>query len=198
MHEPKGSISPTGRAAAIHRRPGAFRPPDPVGAGQPDDRLSARWPARGRGTRLAAVLGLPVHEGVRPGRCARIRRLRRSLLEFPWPRLYEHPWMNCALAIERTYRGEEGVFVGLFRAPEQQTLGQLQEARGLVQERDAGEGRLLPHGAAVQPGADADPAAALVEHAEHLGLQALQAVRHVRPVELRLARAPSSCIRSRR
>jgi hypothetical protein len=52
--------------------------------------------------------------------------LRRSYLEFPWPRLYEHPWMNCALAIERTYRGEEGVFVGLFRAPEQQTLAQLQ------------------------------------------------------------------------
>ena len=43
--------------------------------------------------------------------------LRRSYLEFPWPRLYEHPWMNCALAIERTYRGEDGVFVGLFRAP---------------------------------------------------------------------------------
>ena len=42
--------------------------------------------------------------------------LRRSLLEFPWPRLYEHPWMNCALAIERTYQGEEGVFVGIFRA----------------------------------------------------------------------------------
>ena len=54
--------------------------------------------------------------------------LRRSLLEFPWPRLYEHPWMNCALAIERLYRGEEGVFVGLFRAPEQQTLSQLQQA----------------------------------------------------------------------
>jgi pyruvate/2-oxoglutarate dehydrogenase complex dihydrolipoamide acyltransferase (E2) component len=54
--------------------------------------------------------------------------LRRSLLEFPWPRLYEHPWMNCALAIERTYHGEEGVFVGLFRAPERQSLAQLQKA----------------------------------------------------------------------
>lgn len=52
--------------------------------------------------------------------------LRRSYLEFPWPRLYEHPWMNCALAIERNYRGEEGVFVGLFRAPEQQTIAELQ------------------------------------------------------------------------
>jgi hypothetical protein len=36
--------------------------------------------------------------------------------------------MNCALAIERTYRGEEGVFVGIFRAPEYQSLGQLQQA----------------------------------------------------------------------
>jgi hypothetical protein len=54
--------------------------------------------------------------------------LRRSLMEFPWPRLYEHPWMNCALAIERNYQGEEGVFVGLFRAPEQQSLSQLQES----------------------------------------------------------------------
>jgi hypothetical protein len=54
--------------------------------------------------------------------------LRRSLLQFPWSRLYEHPYMHCALAIERSYRGEESVFVGLFRAPEQQTLEQLQEA----------------------------------------------------------------------
>ena len=34
--------------------------------------------------------------------------------------------MNCALAIERSYRGEEGVFVGLFRAPEQQTIAEIQ------------------------------------------------------------------------
>lgn len=54
--------------------------------------------------------------------------LRRALLQFPWPRLYEHPWMNCALAIERSYQGEPGVFVGLFRAPEQQSISQIQEA----------------------------------------------------------------------
>lgn len=54
--------------------------------------------------------------------------LRRAYLEFPWPRLYEHPWMNCALAIEREYKGEAGVFVGIFRAPEQQSLTQIQEA----------------------------------------------------------------------
>jgi hypothetical protein len=36
--------------------------------------------------------------------------------------------MNCALAVERLYQGEEAVFVGIFRAPEQQSLAQLQEA----------------------------------------------------------------------
>jgi hypothetical protein len=54
--------------------------------------------------------------------------LRRALLEFPWPRIYQHPSMNCALAIERSYMGEHGVFVGIFRAPEGQSIGQLQEA----------------------------------------------------------------------
>jgi hypothetical protein len=54
--------------------------------------------------------------------------LRRALLEFPWARIYEHPWMNCALAIERAFQGDHGVFVGLFRAPEQQSIVQLQQA----------------------------------------------------------------------
>jgi hypothetical protein len=53
--------------------------------------------------------------------------LRRALLQFPWARLYEHPWMNCALALERTHDGEPSVFVGLFRAPEQQSIIQLQD-----------------------------------------------------------------------
>ncbi|HEV3121258.1 MAG TPA: hypothetical protein VGY53_05125 [Isosphaeraceae bacterium] len=53
--------------------------------------------------------------------------LRRALLTFPWPRLYEHPQTSCALALEREYEDEEGIFVGLFRAPEAQTLGQLQD-----------------------------------------------------------------------
>ena len=52
--------------------------------------------------------------------------LRRALLNFPWPRLYEHPFTTCALAMEREYEGEEGIFVGLFRAPEQQTLAEIQ------------------------------------------------------------------------
>jgi hypothetical protein len=54
--------------------------------------------------------------------------LRRALLEWPYPRIYEHPQTNCSLAIERTFDGEEGVFFGMFRAPEGQTLGELQRS----------------------------------------------------------------------
>ena len=56
--------------------------------------------------------------------------LRRALVTFPYPRLYEHPQTSCALAIERMHDGEESIFVGMFRAPELQTLGGLQEALG--------------------------------------------------------------------
>jgi hypothetical protein len=55
-------------------------------------------------------------------------RLRRSLIAFPRTRLYEHPQSTCALALERTYDGEQGIFVGLFRAPELQSITQLQSA----------------------------------------------------------------------
>lgn len=54
--------------------------------------------------------------------------LRRAYLTFPWTRFYEHPQSTCAMAMERRYRDEDGIFVGLFRAPEAQSLGQLQEA----------------------------------------------------------------------
>jgi hypothetical protein len=62
-------------------------------------------------------------------------RLRRALLEWPYQRLYEHPQTNCSLAIERTFDGEEGVFFGMFRAPEGQTLGELQ--RSLLEFKNA-------------------------------------------------------------
>ncbi len=54
--------------------------------------------------------------------------LRRSWLACPWPRLYEHPRSHCALAIERSIAGEDGVFFGLFRAPESQSISELQKA----------------------------------------------------------------------
>jgi hypothetical protein len=51
--------------------------------------------------------------------------LRRSHVTFPRTRLYEHPQSVGALAMERQHDGEEGVFVGLYRAPEDQTIDQL-------------------------------------------------------------------------
>ena len=58
--------------------------------------------------------------------CADHPPLRRALISWPWRRLYEHPQSVCALAMERTYRGEENIFVGLYRAPECQSLAELQ------------------------------------------------------------------------
>jgi hypothetical protein len=52
--------------------------------------------------------------------------LRRALVTFPWSRLYEHPQSTCSLALERTLDGEEGIFVGLFRSPETQSIRELQ------------------------------------------------------------------------
>ena len=54
--------------------------------------------------------------------------LRRALMTFPTNRLYEHPGSICAMAIERQYRGEDGIFVGLFRNPECQSLVELDES----------------------------------------------------------------------
>jgi hypothetical protein len=54
--------------------------------------------------------------------------LRRAILTVPWTRLYEHPQSICSLAVEREFQGEEGIFVGLFRAPERQSLAELQAA----------------------------------------------------------------------
>jgi hypothetical protein len=52
--------------------------------------------------------------------------LRRMMLSWPWPRLYEHPQTLCSLAVERIVDGEYGVFIGVFRAPEAQSIGQIQ------------------------------------------------------------------------
>lgn len=126
MHEPKGRyLSPTGPRGFIgdlvhfaHKIPSA-----PVSRAFDVSALAgprARHPMRPSWSCLFMKAYALVGAEHAP--------LRRSYLEFPWPRIYEHPWMNCALAIERQYLGEEGVFVGLFRAPERQSLVQLQGA----------------------------------------------------------------------
>lgn len=51
--------------------------------------------------------------------------LRRTFLPFPWPHLFEADESVAAVAIEREYQGEPGVFFGLFKAPDQQPLAHL-------------------------------------------------------------------------
>lgn len=52
--------------------------------------------------------------------------LRRAYLSFPRPHLYEHPENVAAVAIERDYDGEKGVFFGHLRAPERRPLADIQ------------------------------------------------------------------------
>jgi hypothetical protein len=51
--------------------------------------------------------------------------LRRAYLPFPWPHFYEHPFSIASVAVERAYRGERAVFFGHLRAPESQSLADL-------------------------------------------------------------------------
>jgi hypothetical protein len=53
---------------------------------------------------------------------ARFPELRRAYLDFPTPRLYEHPYNVASLAVERCYRGQYEVFFAQIRAPENQPL----------------------------------------------------------------------------
>ena len=53
--------------------------------------------------------------------------LRRAYIPFPWPHVYEHPISECALLLEREYDGEDIVLGAKLRAPEIQTLADLDE-----------------------------------------------------------------------
>ncbi len=51
--------------------------------------------------------------------------LRRAYLPFLWPHLYEHPINVASFSLERTYRGEPGVFFTQVPRPEQMSLAEL-------------------------------------------------------------------------
>ena len=51
--------------------------------------------------------------------------LRRAYLPVIWPHLYEHPINVASFSLERTYRGEEGVFFAQVPNPEQLSLAEL-------------------------------------------------------------------------
>ena len=56
--------------------------------------------------------------------------LRRAYISLPWPHLYEHPVSECALLLERDHDDESMVFGAKVRGPEEQALGDLDEAIG--------------------------------------------------------------------
>jgi len=57
---------------------------------------------------------------------ARIPELRRSYLNFPSARLYEHPQSVAAIVVGRDLHDEDAVFLGLMQAPENLSLPEIQ------------------------------------------------------------------------
>jgi hypothetical protein len=51
--------------------------------------------------------------------------LRRAYMPLPWPHLYEHPINVASFSLERTYRGEPGVFFAQVPRPETLSLAEL-------------------------------------------------------------------------
>ena len=110
--------------------------------------------------------------------------LRRALLTFPWLKLYEHPQSTCAWRWSgriSTRKGSSSACSGRRSAIDRAAPG----GARFLQERAARKRRLLPPGDPLRPGADADPKVPVVVDAERLRVQAGQAVRDVRTVELR-------------
>ncbi len=53
--------------------------------------------------------------------------LRRSFVNFPWPRFYEHPYSIASINVERVVDNENIVLYGYVRAPENRTLAEIDE-----------------------------------------------------------------------
>jgi len=51
--------------------------------------------------------------------------LRRAYIRWPWPHFYEHPCSECAVLVEREHEGETIVLGAKMRAPEWQTLAEI-------------------------------------------------------------------------
>lgn len=62
--------------------------------------------------------------------------LRRCLLRWPWPHLYEHPHSVAMLAVNREFEGEERLCWARFPCPEEQPLERMQRA---LEERYRGQ-----------------------------------------------------------
>ena len=182
----EGKESPAHRSEAVCHRPGAFRPADPVDSRESaDGRVGAVGPARHASG--APVVGGPVHEGLRPGG-RRPSPLASGAAGIPLAEALRAP-------LDELRAGDRAVVPGGAGGVRRPLPGtRAADARpapggvGLLQEPAGGGRGRLSQGDVRQPRAGAGAPAALVEHAPHLGLQAGQAVRDVRPDQLRGAR----------
>jgi hypothetical protein len=68
--------------------------------------------------------------------------LRRCFINYPWPKLYEHPGNLASIAMERDYQGESATFFIHLKKPEQ--LGLLQIDRYLKECKEAPVERVGP------------------------------------------------------
>jgi hypothetical protein len=58
---------------------------------------------------------------------ARYPELRRTYVRLPWPRLWEADESVAAVAVEREYQGEQGVFFGMLKSPHRKALAELSD-----------------------------------------------------------------------
>jgi hypothetical protein len=68
--------------------------------------------------------------------CSQFAPLRRALISWPSPYLYENEHSGCAVAVERAWQGESIVLFGQIAQPENLTMGAIQRALQHFQEAD--------------------------------------------------------------
>lgn len=55
----------------------------------------------------------------------KIPQLRQAWVRFPWPRIYEHPYSEVAVIVEREFEGETCVLTSSIRSPEMTPLAEI-------------------------------------------------------------------------
>jgi hypothetical protein len=66
----------------------------------------------------------------------KLNQLRRCWLSWPYPRLYEHPSSECAVAVDREWEGERAVFYNRVCAPETLSLDNIHNHLTRLQTED--------------------------------------------------------------
>lgn len=53
--------------------------------------------------------------------------LRQCYMPAPWPHIYEHPYCNAGVVVERIWQGQNAVFVDLVPQPENKSLREIED-----------------------------------------------------------------------